>query len=101
MQNVVLSVGSWIAGVIFAYFTNRKYVFISNEPMGKEACKFALCRVSTCVMDVIMMQILTAVRMDLMSATFLSTVVVTICNYLLSKVFVFARKVSAKESGNL
>ena len=29
-QNVVLSVINWTAGVIFAYFTNRKFVFKSN-----------------------------------------------------------------------
>ena len=44
-QNVVLSVINWTAGVIFAYFTNRKFVFKSNAPMLSEAPKFVLSRV--------------------------------------------------------
>ena len=32
-QNVVLSIINWTAGVIFAYFTNRKFVFKSNAPI--------------------------------------------------------------------
>ena len=36
-QNVVLSIINWTAGVIFAYFTNRKFVFKSNAPMLSEA----------------------------------------------------------------
>ena len=50
-QNVVLSVINWTAGVIFAYFTNRKFVFKSNAPMLSEAPKFVLSRVSTLILD--------------------------------------------------
>lgn len=42
-QNIVLSIINWTAGVIFAYFTNRKYVFKSHAPMLSEAPKFVLC----------------------------------------------------------
>ena len=46
-ENTVLSTINWAAGVTFAYFTNRRFVFKSKEPMRKEAPKFVLSRVST------------------------------------------------------
>ena len=36
-ENAVLSTINWVTGVIFAYFTNRRFVFKSREPMRKEA----------------------------------------------------------------
>ena len=41
IQLQIANILSWIAGVTFAYFTNRKYVFKSKEKnMLKEAAKF-------------------------------------------------------------
>ena len=68
-QNVVLSVINWTAGVIFAYFTNRKFVFKSNAPMLSEAPKFVLSRVSTLILDMVVMQVLTAIGVNLLVAT--------------------------------
>ena len=68
-QNVVLSIINWTAGVIFAYFTNRKFVFKSNAPMLSEAPKFVLSRVSTLILDMVVMQVLTAVGVNLLIAT--------------------------------
>ena len=65
-QNVVLSVINWTAGVIFAYFTNRKFVFKSNAPMLSEAPKFVLSRVSTLILDMVVMQVLTAIGVNLL-----------------------------------
>ncbi len=92
MQNVVLSIINWVAGVIFAYFTNRKFVFKSKEPMMKEIPVFVLSRVSTLILDAVVMQVLTAVGVNLMVATLISAVLVTIGNYIFSKIFVFKNK---------
>ena len=89
-QNVVLSVINWTAGVIFAYFTNRKFVFKSNAPMLSEAPKFVLSRVSTLILDMVVMQVLTGV--NLLVATLISAVLVIIGNYVFSKLFVFNKK---------
>ena len=88
-QNVVLSVINWTAGVIFAYFTNRKFVFKSNAPMLSEAPKFVLSRVSTLILDMVVMQVLTAIGVNLLVATLISAVLVIIGNYVFSKLFVF------------
>ena len=92
-QNLVLSIINWTAGVIFAYFTNRKFVFKSTDSMLKEAPKFVLSRVATLIQDIVVMQILSvALGMDLILATFISAVLVVIANYVFSKLFVFKNK---------
>ncbi len=88
-QNLVLSIINWVAGVTFAYFTNRKFVFKSHEPMAKEAPKFVLSRVSTLILDAVVMQVLGACGVNVVIATFISAVLVMIGNYVFSKIFVF------------
>ena len=91
-ENIILSMVSWAVGVIFAYFTNRRFVFKSHEPMQKEIPKFVLSRVFTLILDTVAMQVLTALGVNLIIATGISTVLVVIGNYVFSKLFVFRRK---------
>lgn len=96
-QNFVLSSISWVAGVIFAFFTNRKFVFKSNGPIVKEAVMFVLSRVSTWILDIVVMQVLgTWLGINVYIATLISAVLVTVANYVFSKIFVFNKK--SKES---
>ena len=55
-ENTVLSTVNWVTGVIFAFFTNRRFVFKSKEPMRKEAPKFVLPRVATWILDIVVMR---------------------------------------------
>lgn len=91
-ENTVLSFINWTAGVIFAYFTNRKFVFKSEEPMLKEIPRFVASRLFTLVLDTVVMQVLTKVGVHLMIATVISAVLVIIGNYIFSKLFVFKKK---------
>ncbi|MDE6017169.1 MAG: GtrA family protein [Acetatifactor sp.] len=94
-ENAVLSIINWTAGVIFAYFTNRKFVFKSKDPMLKEAPKFVLSRVSTLILDMVVMDVLSVrLGVHLMIATVISAVLVIIANYVFSKLFVFNKKES-------
>ena len=88
-QNLILSIINWTAGVVFAYFANRKYVFKSHEPMLTEIPKFVLSRVSTLILDAVVMQVLGAMGVDVIVATLISSVLVIIGNYVFSKLFVF------------
>lgn len=97
-ENTVLSTINWVTGVIFAYFTNRRFVFKSKEPMRKEAPKFVLSRVSTWILDIVVMQILTALNINLVVASVISAVLVVIANYVFSKLFVFNKKKKADVS---
>jgi putative flippase GtrA len=94
-ENTVLSTINWVAGVIFAYFTNRRFVFKSKKPMRKEAPKFVLSRVSTWILDIVVMQVLTALNINLVVASVISAVLVTIANYVFSKLFVFNKSKDA------
>ena len=57
--------------------------------MAKEAPKFVLSRVSTLILDAVVMQVLGACGVNVVIATFISAVLVMIGNYVFSKIFVF------------
>ncbi len=99
-QNFIINTVGWIAGVVFGYFANRKYVFKSTNPeMMKEFIGFAGGRLSTWAMDIVLMFVLVnLIHMDYWIAKiFISSVLVMIANYLLSKFFVFKKKKSGVE----
>lgn len=87
----VANVISWVVAVVFAYITNRRYVFeSSNENKLKEVISFFMARVLTLVVDVLIMLIFVNVLgfNDKVMKIF-SQVIVIVSNYILSKVFVF------------
>lgn len=94
IQLQVANILSWIAGVAFAYFTNRKYVFESKENNKlKEAGKFVLARVITLVMDMIIMWLgVTVLHLNDKIIKLISQVVIIVSNYIFSKVFVFKKE---------
>ena len=85
----------WFAGVLFAYFTNRKYVFQSRDPkMLLEFLKFVGSRVTTLLSDMFIMWLMVSViGINDWIATFISAAVVIVLNYLFSKLLVFRKKV--------
>ena len=84
----------WIAGVVFAYFTNRKYVFKSkNTNMIKEAFDFTTSRLVTLFLDMLVMWLLPSVfGVNDWISSFISAVLVTVTNYIFSKFLVFNKK---------
>jgi len=98
-QNTALSVISWVVGVVFGYFMNRIFVFKSKEPnMLKEFLQFSGGRVSTWVLDAVMMILMVNVMSinEAFSKIFVS-VLVMIGNYIISKLFVFKKKQDTEE----
>lgn len=94
-QNAVINTIGWIAGVLFGYVTNRKYVFKSTNPqILKEFTQFAGARVSTWILDIVIMYVtVNMIHMDYWIAKiFISSVLVMIANYVFSKLFVFKKK---------
>ena len=86
----------WFAGVLFAYFTNRKYVFQSRDPkMLLEFLKFVGSRVTTLLSDMFIMWLMVSVLgINDWIATLTSAVVVTVLNYIFSKMLVFKKNSS-------
>lgn len=94
IQLQIANVLSWLGAVIFAYFTNRIYVFKSkSKNIFMEAVKFMLSRVLTLFLDMLVMFIFaTLLLLDYSLAKLISMVLVTIGNYIISKVLVFNEK---------
>ena len=93
VSNTISTVISWLLAVVFAYVTNKLWVFEKgNKSAAKEATEFFASRVSTGVLDLLIMYI----GVELLSfeggiIKIISNVIVIILNYLLSKLFVFKK----------
>ncbi len=91
----IANIISWIFAVTFAYFTNRIFVFKSKEKnVIKEASTFVGSRILSLLMDMFTMFIIVSVlHLNDKIGKLVSQVIVTIANYVLSKIFVFKKKV--------
>ena len=92
---------SWIAAVTFAYFANRIFVFKSkSKNIIKEILSFFGARLLTLGMDMfIMWFFVTLLKLNsdtwVLIWTMVVQVLVTIFNYIFSKIFVFKKKKSS------
>ena len=85
---------AWIVAVIFAYITNRIFVFESkNQNRVSEFLKFFIGRVATWIFDAgFMFVFVTLIHWPSTIMAIISNVFVVIFNYILSKLFVFKKK---------
>lgn len=107
---LVAQVLQWIAGVIVAFFTNKKWVFNAGgtdaQETARELGKFALGRVGTLGLDTVLtfgtvwalealgyvpFKFIIVFTADLWSKV-VASVVVIISNYVISKFLVFKKK---------
>lgn len=96
-MNTMVSTGmAWVISVLFAYITNRKYVFESDNvgvnAVLKEVISFFSCRLATGVLDIAIMYIFVEILhlADLPIKVF-SNVVVIVLNYVASKLIIFRK----------
>ena len=94
LQLQTANVLSWIAAVAFAYLTNRKYVFEStSRDVLREASSFVASRIGTLLMDMAIMFVgVTLLGFNDKIMKLVVQVVVTVANYVFSKIFVFKKK---------
>lgn len=88
-----------ILSILFAYVTNRKWVFVSKargtSAVLAEMGRFFGCRGASFVLDIILMYMgVTMLGVNDALMKLLSNVVIIILNYALSKLFVFRQKKS-------
>ena len=88
---------SWVAAVLFAYVTNRKWVFESKVrgfmPILREMAVFVGCRVFSGVMDMgIMFISVDMIGISDRIAKFITQVAVVVLNYIFSKIIIFRNK---------
>ena len=94
VQLQIANVISWVCGFLFAYFTNRKYVFESKEKnVLKEFISFFLSRISTLLLDMLIMFVfVTVLKYNDQLFKIISQIAVIVTNYLLSKLIFFKKK---------
>ncbi|MCC8136461.1 MAG: GtrA family protein [Clostridiales bacterium] len=91
LQLQIANVISWFIAVTFAYFINRSFVFQSkSKNILKEAVDFYAARVATLLLEMVCMFLLvTVMGMNDKIAKLVVMVIVTVGNYILSKLLVF------------
>ena len=90
LQLQAANIVSWIVSVLFAYVTNKKFVFRSHASPLKEMFKFYLSRVGTLVVEMFLMYVLVTVCSvnDMLSKLVVQFIVIVL-NYILGKIVVF------------
>lgn len=94
---IISTVIAWILSVIFAYITNKLYVFESKsfekKILIREIITFTSARIFSGVLDVFNMYIFVDIfKMNDLVIKLLSNVMVIIVNYVLSKLVIFKKK---------
>ncbi|MDD3206523.1 MAG: GtrA family protein [Lachnospiraceae bacterium] len=93
---MVANVISWILAVLFAYITNRIFVFKSKvrdiKGILKELWMFVACRLSTGVMEVVIMFVgVSLLKCNDLLVKGAAQVLVILTNYILSKILIFKK----------
>ena len=96
-STMVSTVVAWIMSVLFAYVTNRKWVFHSNasglKGIFKEIISFFSCRLATGVVDFgLMWMFVDFLHYNDVVIKVIANVLVIILNYVASKLFIFRHK---------
>ena len=97
LSTVVSTAIAWVAAVLFAYITNRKWVFHSKTTgaaaIVKEIVSFFVCRLLTGVLDVGIMKLFVDILgFNDVIVKVASNIVVIILNYVASKLVIFKKK---------
>lgn len=87
---------AWIVAVIFAFITNKIFVFESKnkskEETTREAASFLVARLFSLVVDmVIMILMIDIININSIVAKVISNVVVIVINYIFSKFIIFRK----------
>ena len=86
---------AFIAAIIFAYITNKMYVFKSKtqniKQLVKEITSFTSCRIITEIISILMMNIAIWYSINDIFMKILANIVVIILNFVFSKIIIFKK----------
>lgn len=90
---LISNVLSWIIAVLFAYITNKIFVFESKSKKNiKEITSFFFFRVVSLIMEMVILYIFVdMLYIDDLVTKIIAQVIVIVANYIFSKVFVFKK----------
>lgn len=102
MDSVPAQTIAWMAAVLFAFVTNKWWVFESHTLVFKEVWReftaFVLCRVATFLFNLAALFIMVDVlNLEFFVCKLVISVVVVILNYVFSKILIFTGKKNGKE----
>lgn len=88
---------AWVTAVLFAYLTNRKWVFHSEAYSSKEILReilaFFSCRITTGVIDWLMMYIFVdCLHINDVFIKAVANIIVIVLNYIASKLLIFQKR---------
>lgn len=97
MNELVANIFSWIIAVLFAYITNRTWVFENTKSgaagIAQELIMFMSGRVATLVVEeAILLVFITWLGFGSMVVKIVAQVIVIVLNYIISKLIVFKKK---------
>lgn len=97
MDLMVSNIGAWVASVIFAFVTNKIWVFDSRDYspkiVFKELFDFTISRGATGLLDMGLMYVFVSIlSMNDMFSKIIINIIVIILNYVLSKLYVFKKR---------
>jgi len=104
--NVQISTAAaWFVSVLFAYITNRIFVFESERKTVKsvisECLLFFASRIFTGVLDILIMTFFTrCTDIPEIAAKIIDNIIVILLNYILSKLFVFRKNKQKERTDN-
>lgn len=90
---LISNVLSWIIAVLFAYITNKIFVFESKSKKNiKEITSFFFFRIISLIMEMIILYVFVdMLYIDDLVTKIIAQVIVIVANYIFSKVFVFKK----------
>ena len=90
---LISNVLSWIIAVLFAYITNKIFVFESKSKKNiKEITSFFFFRVVSLIMEMVILYIFVdMLHIDDLVTKIIAQIIVIVSNYVFSKVFVFKK----------
>ena len=96
LSNILSNGIAWVAAVIFAFITNKIWVFKSKtleiEQVIKELIAFFSARLSTGLLDMAIMYVgVDLLKVNSIYSKIISGVVVVMLNYIFSKLFIFRK----------
>ena len=97
INNAISNVIAWIIGVIFAYITNKIYVFQSKNntklQVFREIISFVSCRIITLIIDeAIMIITVDKLSWNALLMKILANIIVIILNFIFSKILIFRKE---------
>ncbi|SEH44456.1 Putative flippase GtrA (transmembrane translocase of bactoprenol-linked glucose) [Halobacillus karajensis] len=97
----VATILAWVVSVLFAFITNKLYVFRSENASTKEFLPFLGARVLSLFMDLgVMIVFVDLFKQDDLLAKIIANVLVVIFNYIASKFFIFKDSVQERENAS-